>query len=342
MSGSSATARAHLEAEKHPAPMSATEGFPGGARFAFTILDDTDDATVENVRPLYDLLSELGLRTTKTVWPLDCPEGSDLYFAGQTLRDAEYRAFVRELVARGFEIASHGATMESSVRARTVRGLQYLRDTLGVVPVVHCNHGHNRENLYWGAERYRTPWLRFPLLGLERLVGRPRYSGHVPGSPYFWGDVCREQFQFVRNFAFATLNSGAIPPSGPYRLSSTPWVNYWFNTSDAPDVWHFKRLVTPQAIDRLIAEGGSCILSTHLGKGFVRHGRVDAQVEDVLRYIAARPGWFAPVSEILGFQLSRHSRDTLAPWTRWRLELHHIADRVRSRVLPPPSRSPSR
>ena len=44
--------------------------FPEGRKFAFTILDDTDDATVENVRPVYDLLTELGFRTTKTVWPL--------------------------------------------------------------------------------------------------------------------------------------------------------------------------------------------------------------------------------------------------------------------------------
>ena len=70
---------------------------PDGKQFIFTILDDTDDATVDNVKPVYDLLDELGFRTTKTVWPLDCPEGSNLYFAAQTLQDPDYLAFIREL-----------------------------------------------------------------------------------------------------------------------------------------------------------------------------------------------------------------------------------------------------
>src|SRR6185436_5946929 len=50
--------------------------FPGGARFAFTVMDDTDVATVENIRPIYRLFESLGMRTTKTVWPVACPEGS--------------------------------------------------------------------------------------------------------------------------------------------------------------------------------------------------------------------------------------------------------------------------
>jgi len=38
--------------------------FPNGNRFAVSILDDTDDARVENVKPVYDLLGEPGFRTT--------------------------------------------------------------------------------------------------------------------------------------------------------------------------------------------------------------------------------------------------------------------------------------
>lgn len=40
-----------------------------GKSFAFTIIDDTDEATVANVKPIYDLLAELGIWTTKTVGP---------------------------------------------------------------------------------------------------------------------------------------------------------------------------------------------------------------------------------------------------------------------------------
>ena len=93
--------------------------FPSGKRFAFSILDDTDDSTLANVRPVYDALREAGMRTTKTVWPMSCPEGSRLFFAGETLENFAYLNFVQELAGEGFEIASHGATMESSLRERT-------------------------------------------------------------------------------------------------------------------------------------------------------------------------------------------------------------------------------
>lgn len=307
--------------------------YPGGRPFAFTILDDTDDATVENVRPIYDLLHELGFRTTKTAWPLDCPEGSDLFFAAETLQDPHYLEFVRELTERGFELAFHGATMESSPRERTLRGLAFLDEELPVPLKIHCNHGQNLENVYWGSRRYRTLLLRLPLELAEWVAGRPRYEGHRPGSPFFWGDVCRARFRFVRNFSFATLDTLAIPPHGPYRLASTPWVNYWFNSSDAPDVAHFKRLVTRKGVAALRDAGGTCILSTHLGKGFVRDGRVDPAVEDRLRYIASLGGWLAPASDVLEHLLERRGSGELRPWTRWRLELSHLADRVRSRAL---------
>ena len=130
--------------------------FPGGKRFCFSIFDDTDDATVENVKPVYDYLYDCGLRTTKTVWPMDCPEGSRVFFAGETLQDKPYCNFVHELVSRGFELALHGATMESSTRERTMRGLEFLQREFGLSPRLHCNHAFNRDNLYWGLERLQS------------------------------------------------------------------------------------------------------------------------------------------------------------------------------------------
>ena len=41
--------------------------WPHGKRFAFTVFDDTDSATLENVSPVYALLRDLGFRTTKSV-----------------------------------------------------------------------------------------------------------------------------------------------------------------------------------------------------------------------------------------------------------------------------------
>jgi hypothetical protein len=306
--------------------------FPNDAQFAFTILDDTDDATVENVGPVYDLLTELGMRTTKTAWPLDCPEGSRLYFAAHTLGDPEYLSFVRGLVAKGFEVAYHGATMESSTRDRTEKGLQAFATLLGVAPTIYCNHGHNLENVYWGAARYGSRAIRMPVALIERLLRKPRYAGHIPESPYFWGDLCLRQFRFVRNFTFSTLNSGALPPGGPYRLKSTPWVQYWFNTADAPDADHFKRLVTPRTVRQLCADGGVCILSTHLGKGFAKKGQLDPEIEDTLRYVSSLGGWFRPVSEVLEFLLAHRPDGALSPWVRWQLETRHLAARLLDRL----------
>ena len=94
--------------------------WPGGARFAFTFVDDTDNATVENVKPVYDLLTECGLRTTKTVrvYP---PRDT---FRGQSLEDASYLAFVRALQRRGFEIALHGVGSGAFTREEIRRGLE--------------------------------------------------------------------------------------------------------------------------------------------------------------------------------------------------------------------------
>src|SRR5260370_20163629 len=97
----------------------APQGFPGGKRFAFTVIDDTDVATLDNVRPVYRLLESLGMRPTKTVWPVACPEGSKNFSSSETLEDPDYRDFVVDLHRRGLEITWHCATMVTSTRERT-------------------------------------------------------------------------------------------------------------------------------------------------------------------------------------------------------------------------------
>ena len=57
--------------------------------FAFSIFDDTDVATLEYIRPIYELLDRLGFRTTKSVWSLPY-QGSSEYEGSATLDDPEY------------------------------------------------------------------------------------------------------------------------------------------------------------------------------------------------------------------------------------------------------------
>jgi len=302
--------------------------FPGGASFAFTILDDTDDATVANVKPIYDLLYELGFRTTKTVWPVACPEGSRLFFAGHTLENPEYRAFVQELASRGFEIAFHGATMESSERSRTEQALDRFRNFFGHYPRLHCNHAQNRENLYWGSERYQHLPGRVLRL-MEWALGRRVHSaGHKPESPFFWGDWAIRHVEYVRNLAFRRLDVSRIYPGKPYQLRSTPYVKHWFHSADAPDGRAFKNLVTKERVDQLEQRGGYSIVSTHLGKRFVTDGVVDPVVRERLEYIASKSVWLVPASDLLDFLgTGRVNRVRMVG-----VELHHLLDRLSAKI----------
>lgn len=302
--------------------------FPSGKRFAFTILDDTDDSTLENVKPVYDALKAHGIRTTKTVWPVDCPEGSRIFFAADTLQRKPYLEFVHQLAVDGFEIAFHGATMESSSRDRTAQALEFFKGEFGAYPTLFCNHGHNRENLYWGYKRFQTSWLR-RIVGLFRKEAASYYLGDVEDTEYFWGDLCRRHIRYVRNWTFPCLNMFEVNPEMPYRLRGTPYVNLWFSTTDAPDARGFVRLLTRENIDRLEKAGGLCIISTHLGKGFVKEGVVDPRVQRILQSLSERAGWYVPVSKLLDFLVqSQNKNQVLSPLRTGMLELRYLASKL--------------
>ena len=72
--------------------------------FFFTIIDDTDDATLENIKPVYDFLYEKKIFITKTVW-VHPPR--DKHSKGDSLQRPEYLEYIKELSAKGFEIALH-------------------------------------------------------------------------------------------------------------------------------------------------------------------------------------------------------------------------------------------
>ncbi len=308
--------------------------FPGGKKFAFTIIDDTDVGTVENLEPVYRLLEELGLRATKTVWPVNCPEGSRNFSSSETLEDPWYRDFVVDLQRRGFEIASHGATMESSTRERTIAGLQRLNATFGAYPRVHANHAYNRENLYWGLSRIDQPLVKF----LFRRLGRTPpdfYRGHVEDSTYWWGDLCLRHISYVRNLTFQEINLSRINPSMPYHDPSRPYVQRWFSAVDAEDCRAFNDRLHPARLDRLESEGGFCIVATHFGKSFAENGEVDPLTKKRLEDLARRSGWFPTVSELLDYLRSQRvheglpRREWAAMQCRWAWDL--IGRRLRLR-----------
>jgi len=206
-----------------------------------------------------------------------------------------------------------------------------LRSWFGKDVRLFANHGQNRENLYWGAQRFQLPVLRALLARLRPGAG---YDGADAESPYFWGDLCRQHFDYVRNFTFSDLDMLRCNPEMPYRLASTPFVPMWFSTTDAPDVSVFNRRVTRAGLERVERDGGVCIVSTHLGKGFATGGRPDPGFEDTLRWLASRPGWFVPVSTILDHMRGDGPKDRLlAPRAHLRLELSFLLDQLKIRLL---------
>ncbi len=302
--------------------------FPDSRTFAFSIFDDTDEATEANVGPVYRLLTELGIRTTKSVWPLACVPGAPL--GGDTLQEPGYLRFVRRLQQEGFEIGFHNARNADAYREVTVEGLAAFADLLEEGPRTHCNHDDNRENLYWGPERLNSPALRlgYNLATRGRYWGR--FRGHVGNSPYFWGDLCRGQLSYVRNFVFAEINLHHVNPTLPYYDPRKPYVRGWFSSSEGSRVESFCRLLREENQDRLEAEGGVCIVYTHFAKGFCVDGALHAQFERLMRRLASKPGWFVPVGTLLDYLCGGDSPAVIPEGELRRMERRWLGERLRT------------
>ena len=161
--------------------------WPDGKPFAFTVVDDTDHSTLENAPPVYALLADLGILTTKSVWTI----GGDAR-DGLACDDAGYRAWVEHLHEQGFEIALHNVAPRTSSRARTIAGIERYREIFGADPSMHVNHSRCRENIYWGPDR--VSGLNRTVYGVLSHRGKANgFEGHVESSPLFWGDVCQSR-----------------------------------------------------------------------------------------------------------------------------------------------------
>ena len=161
------------------------------------------------------------------------------------------------------------------------------------------NHSNNTENIYWGYERF-SGLIRFIY---KNLKGRIASEGTNPGSDYFWGDVCKEKFRYIRNRTFNGINTLKEDKRLVYRESrKNKYSNYWFSSSDAMRIEQFLKLLTKENIDKLQNENGCCILYTHFAYGFVdEDGNLNEDFKSAIDYLASKNAWFAPASEILDY-----------------------------------------
>jgi hypothetical protein len=68
------------------------------------------------------------------------------------------------------------------------------------------------------------------------------------------------------------------------------------------------------------------------GKGYSRDGQILPEVESLLEWLSDRPGWFAPVSDILDHLVERGAGRRLSERARMGLEARYLADQMMSRL----------
>jgi len=293
--------------------------WPEGKDFAFTIFDDPDFDTVENVAAVYSFLRDIGLRTTKAVWPLRGTGKPKV--GGATCEDERYLALILSLKEQGFEIAFHNATHHTSNREQTVLGLQAFHRLFGQDPYSMANHSGCDESIYWGRARISgMQRVLYDTLNLGLLRGTQCSQGHVEGSALFWGDLCRERIKYVRNFVFGDINTFGACPVMPYHDPARPFVNYWFAASEGAKLESFNALLSEENQDKLARERGACIVYTHFAKGFFDKGKLNRRFKMLMERLSAMNGWFVPVSTFLDFVLHARGRYVITQAERSALE----------------------
>ncbi len=304
--------------------------WPGGAPFAFTIVDDTDKTTLENGPLVYDVLTQLGVRVTKTVWPV-APAGAPRT-GGSTCDDPDYLRWVLELQAAGHEIGFHNASDHPSTRDQTLAALDRFKELFGHDPRIGADHSANIEAMYWGPERLTGARSRMYRAISPRLWDHHgRSEGHDPSSPYFWGDLCRDRIDYWRNFTFATSDVLAACPL-PYHDPARPLVRWWYAATHAPHRDPFLAAITPDRLDGLERGGGACILYTHFGTNFVWEGELDPRFAPAMQAVAARGAWFAPVSEVLDYLRSEQGDHVITDDERAAMERRWLRDQIGIRI----------
>lgn len=306
--------------------MSGRIEWPDGKDFAFTVFDDTDLATLENVSPVYGLLGELGFRTTKSVWPVKGAGTPQI--GGTTCEDPDYLAWTLALQARGFEIGYHGATYLTASRDLVGHAIERFRDMYGHYPQAMANHAGCAESIYWGPDR---------VSGVNRLAYKlmthnsrnNTFRGHRDGDPLFWGDICKAKIRYVRNFTYRDIDTLAACPLMPYHDPERPLVNAWFASSEGADVDAFNACLSEANQDRLEAQGGACIMYTHFASGFYREGTIDPRFKVLMERLGGKNGWFVPVTTLLDHLSAQRGETVISNAQRRVLERRWLLSKLR-------------
>jgi hypothetical protein len=300
--------------------------WPDGKKFAFTIFDDPDFQTPTSGRPVYEFLTDIGIRSTKGVWPGHSGILPDNRWG--TCMDPTYLEWILELQHRGFEIGWHGSSPKTSSREESREGLQRFCHLFGHSPQTMSQHYDCLENVYWGDGRLSGPIHR----SLYHLLTKGRnnkFTGNIRDKPNYWSDLCSENVKYVRNFVYSDINTLAKCPLMPYHDPDRPDVNYWYASSEGANLYSFNRMISERNQDRLEADGGACIMYTHFAYGFVQDGKLDPRFRSLMERLSKKNGWFVPVARLLDWLMEQNGPITIDASQRRVLERHWLLDKIR-------------
>lgn len=308
-------------------------------KFYFSIIDDTDDATYENIKPVYDFLYEKGILITKTVWVYPVVDKNS---SGDCLQRTKYADYMIELHKRGYEIGLHNvgsADYDSPyTREKIIEGLKQFKEILGFYPSICVNHSYNPDSVYGGYKRFNFPFS-FIVRKLYPQYERTFY-GEVEGSKYFWGDKYKELIKYSRNHECGDINTVAFDKYMPYiDPNRNKYANYWYSATFAPNQNVFNHLITPESIARLEKIGGCCILFTHLGY-YYKNGKLDPGFVKRIEMLASNPnGVYMPVTQTLDAIVEKRCKAGKKPYPvistfdKFCLEFKHLLTRLKFRKI---------
>lgn len=306
--------------------MSSRIVWPDQRDFAFTIVDDPDMQTTAIGRVAYSFLESAGFRTTRMSWPLAATRLVSP--KDETCGIPEHARWLQGLHAAGFEIGLHNATFHTSTREETAAALDRFQELFGGAPSILANHFENAEGMYWGSARL-SGWRQLLYNAATRWQNHNRFFGHTPGHELFWGDLCRRDIRYVRNFVFREIDTLAACPAMPYHDPQREYVQYWFACSEGSNRDAFVDMLSERNQDLLEESGGACILYTHFAFGFVDDGAFDTRARELLTRLSRKRGWFVPASTLLDYIRVKKGDKVLTDSERSRLETRWLMAKLR-------------
>lgn len=276
--------------------------YPAPYRFAFTIVHDADSAYSQRLAPLFDTFDALGLQVTVSAFAFwaDWARNGDIWSEWRTASafdapvavpfcDPIERRFYQDLASRGHEVALHTPSDTSNTREQIIAAFEAFKDTFGHYPSVYTEHSSKSNKdaqSNEGADASSAYYCREVLLQYD---------------PWVWvdGDGALPEDSDEKFFE--------IPPTAPlvnqrararYGLANAFVRTGKWSWGDGDG---FLAGYSKENIDTLERDGGIALAYTHLNAGWLdpntRQMRDDIQQR--LRYLADKGGWFVPAGEIL-------------------------------------------